>query len=219
MESRYGNAKASRNRSQGKSAGVPVTYLKMVTEVFTNNFSSGLKRLDQVKKGSKFVACGEIFHNEIVLSMSITHPNELAATTAFASIDFDPKASSPKAEECLSACVDALGGVMQHLLIQSSDQQIEALAEESLAALEEVPFEWTLLEIERFKVYIKLDKSNPELDNMADDWLKKNDPNLKQWEDEQEEETKALFVTGPKKETAEEDDAPKKKKKKPGLLH
>lgn len=228
MESRYGNAKASRNRKQGKAAGgLPIDFLKMVTEVFTNNFSSGLKRLSKVKKGPKFVVSGEIFPNEIVLSVSVVFEGELAATTAYASIDFDPKASSPKAEDCLSACIDAVGGLYQHLLVQGSDGQIEAFADESLAAFEDIPFEWAVLEVERFKVYLKVDKSNPSLDNMADDWLQKNDPDLKKWEDEQEEETKSMFVTGPKKPKADnedlEDDTPsptaKGKKKKPGLLH
>ena len=44
-----------------------------------------------------------------------------------------------------------------------------------------------------------MDKANPLLDEMADEWLSKHDPKLRELEQQEEDEMKDLFITGPKK--------------------
>jgi hypothetical protein len=195
MESRRGHTYIGTTGRPGKSTPLPDDYLQLVREVFTTHYDAALQKLGQLKPNPRFDAAGAVFPNEIVLGVSLQHEGQLAATTLYASVDFDPKASAPTAQELLSACVDAVGAFFDQLL---TDEHIPQLADESLAAFENVPFEWTPLEVDRFRVYLKLDKSNPLLDRLADEWLEKNDPREADAAKKEHEETEKLFVTGPK---------------------
>jgi hypothetical protein len=196
-----------RKKSPGKSSAVPADYAKMVCEVFTSNFDSGLKKLTKLKGGkARFEVNGQIYLDEVVLAVSLLIGKELAATTVYASMDYDPRASVPTIQDLLSACVDAIGTVFAPLLSGEKKGQLEKVAEQSLGALDGVPFDWTAVAVERHKVFVKIDKSNPNLDRMADDWLSQNDPDQKLAADEEHAETEKLFVTGPSA-----------KAKKPGL--
>lgn len=186
----------NRKGSQLRSSPLPVDFLRMVTEVFTTNFDEGLKRMGELTKVDvRFKAHGNVFADEVVLSVSLLTEGQMAATTVHASSDFDPKASSPTIEDLLSTCVDAIGGLYSQLLLP---ERLEQLTSESLSAIEEAPFDWTQVQVEKRKVFLKIDKSNPELDQMADDWLAKHDPEFEQRQKEEQEETEKLFVTGPK---------------------
>ncbi len=185
-----------RIRGQSKSSPIPADYAKMVTEVFNANFDHGLKKLAKMKKSPpRFVVSGAVYLDEIVLSISLLIGKELAATTVHGSVDFDPRASSPSVQDLLGVCVDAIGTVFSPLL-STGDEQLVTLADEPLAALQGVPFDWTRIEIEKSRVFVKIDKSNPELDQMADAWLQKNDPKFKEHQELEEAETEKLFVTG-----------------------
>lgn len=188
-----------RKQSLTKASPLPVDYLKMVAQVFTSNFDAGLKIYENIKPHAYFEAQGEVASSEIILAVSLMNKDQISATTVYASTDFDPKASSPTVQDLLSACVDAIGSVYSTLLAADKPEIIEQLADESLSALENVPFHWTEVEADKKRIYIKLDKSNLALDEMADDWLKKYDPDLQKLEEETEKETEKLFVTGPKK--------------------
>jgi hypothetical protein len=181
-----------------KSSPLPQDYLKLVEDVFSTNFDEGLKQYARHETSPRLEARGEVFADELVLAVSLANPGKLVATTLYASMDFDPKASSPTIQDLLSACVDALGAVWGQLLDPKNPAQIEALADASLSALENAPFEWTQVESGRFRVWLKIDKANPSLDQMADDWLKANDPELEERERREQEETEKLFVTGDK---------------------
>ena len=160
-------------------AALPVDYLKMVEEVFTSNFSTGLKILKKFRPNPYFKANGWIFSDEILLSVSIVHPNHLSAITAHASCDFDPQANSPTVEELLAICVDALGSSYSELLPPDDEQKIQLLTEESLSAIENVASNWTATTINKKSVFLKLDRTNPDLEKMTADWLLQNDPELK----------------------------------------
>lgn len=183
-----------------RSSPLPQDYLSMVAEVFTTNFDSGLKKLSKLTKDKvHFDASGEIFPEEIILAVTLFQEKKLNASTVYASCDFDPKASSPTIQDLLPLCVDAIGAVFQPLLTSKDPEVFDQLISSSLSALDNIPFEWTKLQVENKRVYVKMNKANPRLDHMADDWLKKHDPKLKEREDEEEEQVKNLFVTGPKK--------------------
>ena len=103
-------------------------------------------------------------------------------------------------QDLLAVGVDAVGTVFGTLLAPETPAVIEQLADDSLSALENIPFDWTEIEADRKRAFVKVDKSNPSLDAMADQWLRQHDPDLVEGEKAEEDETKKLFVTGPKKE-------------------
>jgi hypothetical protein len=181
-----------------KSTDLPVDYVRMVSDVLENTFEEGLKALTALRKAeARIEVSGRIYADEVVLAITIAHEGQLAATTVHASADFDPKASSPTVQDLLGACVDAAGGLISTLLDPKNTKRLEQLADESLSALEDIPWDWTQVEVERFRVYLKVDKANPKLEQEADDWLEKNDPEHRERLEREEEEVKKLFVTGP----------------------
>lgn len=187
-----------RKEGSPRSSPLPADYLKMVSEVFSTNFDESLKRISKLTGNeAHFEASGAVFPSEIVLCVTLVQEETLAATSVYASSDFDPKASSPTIQDLLATCVDAIGSVFQPLLTPEKDEILECLMTEPLSALEDVPFEWTTVEVEKRRIYVKIDKANPKLDQMADEWLKSRDPDFTRHEEEEQEETEKLFVTGP----------------------
>jgi hypothetical protein len=189
-----------RKSSQSKTAPLPLDYVKMVNQVLTTTFDEGLKKLNQLspKNPSVFFTTGRIFSDEIVLAVSLIQQGRLPATTVFASVDFDPKASAPTVEDLLGACVDTVGSLFSEFFSPKHPARLEQMLSESLSALDNAPFEWTAIKLEKYKVHLKMDKSNPVVDSMADDFLSKHDPSFKEREREEAEETEKLFVTGKK---------------------
>jgi hypothetical protein len=181
-----------------KGSALPSAFIGMVTDVFSKNFDEGLKKIKKIT-GDKiqFQALGEVFPEEIVLCVTLVQEKSLSATSAYASVDFDPKASTPTIQDLLPLCVDAIGAVFDPLLNTDDKTALEGLVEGPLSALNDIPFEWTLLQIDKQRIYVKMDKANPHLDKMADDWLAKHDPDLEELERQAEEESENLFITGP----------------------
>jgi hypothetical protein len=186
-----------------KFSDLPVDYTRMVNEVFTTNFDEGLKALSKFNPAeTRFTTTGRIYTDEIIVCVSLLHEGQMAATSVYASCDYDPKASAPTIQDLLAACVDAVGAVFSQLLSPETPEILEQVANESLSALENIPFEWAEFKVERHKVYLKVDKANPELDQMTDAWLAKHDPDLLAETEEEEKETEKLFITGPKKRSS-----------------
>jgi hypothetical protein len=194
MERRRPSSGSLATRKQ--STALPVDYTRMVTEVFTTNFDEGLKALHRYKTNPRFEVSGGIFPDEILLSIALVHEGHLAATTAHASVDFDPKASAPSVPDVLAVCVDALGALFDKLLDPKDKAQLEALAQESLSAFDGIPFEWTPVQFDKHRVFLRVDKSNPKLDEMTDEWLLRNDPEALERERREQELVQKRFVTG-----------------------
>lgn len=183
-----------------RSSPLPVDYLKMITEVFSSNFDEGLKKLAKLTdETAEFEASGNVFPSEIVLCLTLVQGGSISATSIYASCDFDPKASSPTIQDLLGSLVDAIGAVLHPLMNPKKPEALEDLASSTLGALDDVPFDWTALEVEKRKIWVKMDKANPKLEKMADEWLRKHDPTHEEREALEQEETEKLFVTGPKK--------------------
>lgn len=183
-----------------KFSDLPKDYVKMVNEVFAANFDAGLKALKKLKpQKSYFSTSGRIYADEIILCVSLMHEGQMAATSVYASIDYDAKASSPTIQDLLAVCVDAVGAIYGQLLVADDADALARLTNESLAALENVPFDWSEVQVERHKIFLKVDKANPALDQMTEDWLDRHDPSRKSEREEEEKETEKLFVTGPKR--------------------
>jgi hypothetical protein len=187
-----------RKVSVSKSSDLPDDYLKMICEVFDSNFEMGLKIFNEKRKDSFFKAKGAIYTQEIHLSVSLVSKNALAAETLYASCDFDPKASSPSAEELLSACVDAIGSIFNTLLDEKKPKQIHEFAEGLPEILDQLPVHWTPLESNKREVFVRFDRANPLLETLTEQWLKENDPKWTESEEKTQKKMEDLFFTGPK---------------------
>ncbi len=189
-----------------KTSTLPKDFLKMVAEVFTANFSELLEQLAKEGHHPHFTASGKIFPDEVLLSVSLGFEGKLVASTLHASVDFDPAASLPSVQDLLNLAVDGIGhfyNLISEPLDILEDKKTGAKnllpwTSQTLTELENIPFQWTELELDNRKVWIMMDKSNPVLDQSAEEWLKANDPNYIATIEEEERATESLFVTGAK---------------------
>jgi len=183
-----------RKSTESKFSELPSDYTQMVHEVFMSNFSDSVEAM-KLSPAPVFVTQGEIYSDEIVVHASLVQEGRLAGTTAYASTDFDPKASSPSIEDLLSLCVDALGDLFQQLfeLAEKSGDKANIL-DANLQDLGELPLEWTQVDINKRKLFVRVDRANPSLDQAADQWLAKNDPGFLENEAEESKKAEKLFV-------------------------
>lgn len=151
-----------RIKSPTKGVTVPQDFCKMVADVFSKNFATQLKKMPKEATFPTFDVIGTIFPKEIFLAICLSFKNQTTATTVYASLDFDPKATLPKAQDLLHLAVDAIGSVFEHML-----ETPEALAEPGLDKILGVPYEWAPHELEKRKVYLKVDKANLSLELAA----------------------------------------------------
>ena len=169
---------------EGTPGPLPVDFVRLVEETLTQGLEEGLTTIREIHPESGFHAGGAIYENEILLAITLTQgPTQISATTVFGSADYDPNAEKPALMEILSACLDAAGSVFQHYLDPAFPERIAQIADQSLGALEEAPFQWSPLRPEnhpKIEVHVKIDKSNPVLDALTEDWLKKNDPDYRE---------------------------------------
>ena len=192
----------TRKSADLKSSPLPVDYIKMVHEVMRAHFDESLqsiRKFSPQKNPYELTCVGEIYPQEVVVAVTLASNDVMAANTAYASMDFDPKASSPMIQELLGACIAALGSLWT-VFLQNDEWlksgQWEELLHGKLADLEDAPLEWTQVKIEKFKVFLRFDKANLHLDQEASDWLAKNDPRTQEEIEREQEEAKSLFVTG-----------------------
>lgn len=172
---------------------LPVDYVKMLREVLENNFSKALKALQEKGFKGTFHPSGAIFFDEILLTVSLVPDGKLSSITVHSSVDFDPQASAPKAEELLAACVDAVGSVFGEIMSENDEERLEHLAHRPVTSLDEIPLSWTSFEVNKRTVHVKVDSSNPVMEQMADDWLAKNDPDHGQLEEKSAKEAEELL--------------------------
>lgn len=175
---------------------LPVDYLKMVEETLSTALEKGLTELKKTAPAAHLAAKGAIFSDEIMIAVTLTQgENRLAATTVYGSVDFNPAATLPKMDDLLAINVEAIGSVFLAFLDPHSPEKIEEIMHHSLSAIEEGPFDWTKVKLEAglIPVWVKLDKSNPLLDELTEKWLAENDPDyLKSLEALEEESQEFL---------------------------
>jgi hypothetical protein len=167
-------------KTAGKPSEIPLDFIRLVNETLTQALEPGMVEMKKIHPESAFHSYGCIYGDEIVLSVSLTHGAEiLAATTVHASVDFIPGQEKPSINELLALCVDSAGAVFQYYLDPEFPDRVAQLAESSLGALEDAPFDWSpikVTETQKSTIHVKIDKSNPTLDRLAEEWLRKNDP-------------------------------------------
>jgi len=164
-------------KTELKPAELPLDYLKIVEETLIESLKKGIEELKKIHPICNLKAGGAIYSDEVILSVTISHGEQsLIATTVYASANFDPLAEEPGIESVLSHCLDSAGTVLSHYLDPSYPERISQLADAPISALEEAPFEWTAMEEAKVATWVKIDKSNPALEALAEEWLLKNDP-------------------------------------------
>lgn len=173
-----------------KATSLPKDYLKLVGEIFAENFKPNLEALGKIVSPPRVRVHGNLYPDEIVLSVSIIFEKQMAGLTLHASTDFDPKATSPKAEDLLAVCMDTLGDAFATLFDAGDVTALKALVLEKSDENHPLPIQWSEVENGKRRLYIKFDRSNPELEQMAEDWLNANDPergtggSLTEWDDD-----------------------------------
>lgn len=154
----------------------PHDYLRLVEETLSDAFAESLKKLEVFHPINRFYAAGKIFPDEVLLAVTLHHGEKtLSATTVYASIDFDTTKPSPSInlEDVLGLALDSIGSMFNYLLDPEESERLEQIANSSLSAIEEAPYEWSLLN-EKTPVWLKVDKSNLVLEKLTDEWLAKN---------------------------------------------
>lgn len=159
-----------------KPSNLPHDYLRLIEQTLTQALEKGLTEIKKTHPVSEFYADGAIYGDEVLVTITLHHGEKnILATTVYASADYHPGVETPTLETLLGSCVDTAGSVFDYYLDPTSPERIAQIADASLGALEEAPFDWTRSESE-FPIWVKIDKSNPRLEEAAEDWLAKNDP-------------------------------------------
>ncbi|MBN20934.1 MAG: hypothetical protein CL678_06545 [Bdellovibrionaceae bacterium] len=186
-----------KDHSVQKKQPVPADYTRMVQSVLEKNFDQELTTLNSLLEGPYFSVHGNIFLDEIVLSVSLLFKDKMNATTIHTSIDYDPHASRPTAEDLLSICLDASGALLQVLF---EIKHRKAILDASLSSFEDIPFEWTETEMNKKKIFVRVDRTHPEIEKKTEEWLSQNDPQyqeeLQKLEEEQMEAIEAELEKG-----------------------
>jgi hypothetical protein len=166
--------------AQPEPTELPVDYIKLVTDTLTTAMDKGLGEVKKTRPKAAFYVNGAIYSDEVLLAVTLSQGDQdLAATTVYASTNFNPTSEKPNLEDSLSTCLDAVGALLEYYLNPHHPDRIEDFLHSSISALDEAPFEWTSMDFEgamKWPVWAKIDKTNPQLEMLADNWLAENDP-------------------------------------------
>lgn len=178
-------AMQERRRTQDasiKGADLPTDFAQMVKELLENHLEAPLQWIEKETGKASVQVSGALFPDEILLTLTLAYGDSVKATSFHVSVDFDPYADRPTAEDLLKDCVDGLGELAAEYLDVSKPELLEKFIAGSLSAYEEAPFQWTSLTLQSNKrsLFVKIDKVNPALEKMTEDWLQENDPEWKE---------------------------------------
>jgi hypothetical protein len=110
--------------------------------------------------------------------ISLISEGRLSATTVKASCDFTLGQEKPTVEELLAKSADLIQCFFDPYLTAG---KFEPFLAEPLSAFEDgSPFDWTPNEAKTTPstIYIKVDRSNPLIDELTEKWIDENDPEL-----------------------------------------
>ncbi len=156
---------------------LPKDYLSIVEEALHSTFEAGLKRVISKTNEARFHASGAVYGDEIRLTGTLLYGKDsLNATSIHASIDFDPSTGSETVDARLASCIDAIGDWLEHYLQNEDEEIFESFINVSLGGISDGPFDWTEAKDDSNpRAWIKIDKINPVLENLADEWLTKHE--------------------------------------------
>lgn len=157
-----------------KGVRLPKDYLKLVEEVFKKNFAKEL--LSDKSAKEYFLAYGELYPDELLLAVSLKHPGNLRMTTCYGSVDYPPTklrteagAQAPSSSEAvtisMNQCVDAIASFFNTFFSEGRPVDYDMEYRQG----------WTPVELEKnTRVYLRINRDNPELEEQADELLAKD---------------------------------------------
>ena len=185
----------SRKISSISPISLPLDYLKIVEDTVSEKFSVELALYRELRPDAFFKVKGEFFLEEVLLAISLMSEKTLSATTVYASTDYQSSDREEILQEKLNLMVDIIGATFEQLFSEKEPKvAVEKLAKPTLAELEDVALEW--VKAGTTEIYTRVDKANILLDQIAEDWLAKHDP---EWAEEivrAQKESEKLFFTG-----------------------
>lgn len=152
----------NRKKQKKKPTSLPKDFLLTVSTLFQKQFKENLA-------GSTFLVFGDLYADEAVLGVSLSHPKSLPAASLHVSADL-PKnvAENPaKVTERLKVMVDVAASWFSQCF-QAGNGLEAVLKEMTDSDPAWQPFEW-----EETPLYVKLNKTNYTLEKAAADFLKK----------------------------------------------
>ena len=158
-----------------RGSKLPRDYLKLVEDIFNKNFAKQLV----IEKGAKekFVVNGELFPDEVLLSISLQAPGKsMRMTTCYASVDHPPVAlknesgkpasSTEAVQHSVNLCVDATASFFNNYFTEGRPLEYDLEYRQG----------WTPVEIDKnTKVYLRINRDNPDLEAVADAILEQDE--------------------------------------------
>lgn len=162
-----------RKNTPYQATKLPREYLGMVENVFNKNFETHLK------KSEKFVSFGELFPDEVIVVVSLSCPGSLQMTTCYASVDYPPatptggipavsnpaKSSSAveSVEISVNQCVDGIASFFKTFFDEGRPVDYDTEYRQT----------WTQVKLDKnVKVFLRINRDNPELDQKTEAFLK-----------------------------------------------
>ncbi len=150
-----------RKKQVKQPTSLPKDFVNSVVKLF--NQQSGKQ-----KKEADFLVYADLYMNEVVLCVSLTHPKSLRAATIYLSMDLT-KDISEKPElvtEKLKVMVDVAASWFAQSL--EAGKGLDSVLE----AMKDAPNLWETFTWEKEELFVKLNRDNHALENAANKFLK-----------------------------------------------
>lgn len=152
----------TRKKHTKKPGTLPKDFLRTVAKLFQDQFK-------KEASGASFLAYGDLYPDEVVLCVSLSHPKQLQAASMHISCDL-PKSVGENPEqvtEKLQSMVDVAASWFAQCF--QGGKGLEAVLEE----MRDQDPTWQEFEWEKNTLFVKLNKDNYTLEKAASDFLKK----------------------------------------------
>lgn len=152
----------TRKRQTKRPTALPKEFLKTVSDLFHKQFKSKLG-------GSTFLVNGNLYPEELVLCVSLSHPKTLQSASMHISNSLAKNvAENPeKVTEQLKSMVDVAASWFSQCF--SAGSGLESVLEE----MKDAVTTWQEFEWEEQQLFVLLNRTNYTLERAADDFLKK----------------------------------------------
>ncbi len=151
-----------RKKQTKKPTTLPKDFLKTVSDLFQKQFKSKVE-------GSTFLIYGDLYPDEVVLAISLSHPKSLASASMHISNSLAKNvAENPeKVTEQLKSMVDVAASWFSQCL--EGGGGLDSVLKE----MDDAVTEWQEFEWEGQQLFVKLNRTNYTLEKAAEDFLKK----------------------------------------------
>lgn len=154
-------ARLARKKQTKKPTQLPKDFLLSVGKLFNEQFK-------KERRDAEFLIYGDLYMNEVLFCASLTHPKSLAAASFYLSMDLTKDVSEKP--ELVTEKLKVMVDIAASWFAQSfgSGGGLEAV----LNALKDSPVTWEEFTWEKETLFVKINKDNHALENVADKLLK-----------------------------------------------